>query len=83
MSIRTTVTLDDDVVERVKCESKVRGTSFKSTLNELLREALVQVMTKPRGAFQVVPVIAGRRVPGLNYDKLEELLEYSEGPLHR
>jgi hypothetical protein len=83
MSIRTTVTLEDDVVERVKHESKVRGATFKSTLNELLREALVQAGTKQKRTLKIVPVNMGRRVPGLNYDCIGELLEYAEGPLHR
>ena len=83
MSIRTTVTLEDDVVERVKHESKVRGTTFKATLNELLREALVTAGARPKRTLKIVPTIMGQRVPGLNYDKVEELLEYSEGPLHR
>ncbi|HYZ87577.1 MAG TPA: hypothetical protein VE621_24390 [Bryobacteraceae bacterium] len=37
MSTRTTVTLDDDVLERVKRESRSRGASFRDTLNDLLR----------------------------------------------
>lgn len=38
MSIRTTVTLDDDVAARVKRESQSRGALFKHTLNESLLE---------------------------------------------
>jgi hypothetical protein len=40
MSIRTTVTLDDDVVEQLKRESRSRESSFRDTLNDLLRMAL-------------------------------------------
>ena len=36
MSIRTTVTLDDDVAFRAKQESLTRGASFRDTLNDLL-----------------------------------------------
>jgi hypothetical protein len=84
MSIRTTVTLDDDVIERVKHESKVRGATFKTTLNNLLREALVNAGARPKRTLKIVPAsLGGPRVPGLNYDSVEELLEYAEGPLHR
>jgi Arc/MetJ family transcription regulator len=41
MSIRTTVTLDEDVLQRVKEESRLRGASFRDTLNDLLRQALL------------------------------------------
>lgn len=83
MSTRTTVTLDDDVLYRVREESKNRGMSFKSTLNELLREALA---AKPglarRKPFKVVPTPVGLR-PGLSYDNVEALISYLEGEDHR
>jgi len=56
MSIRTTVTLDDDVVARVKRESQPRGESFRDTLNDLLRAALVAADNKPsRRAVRIKP----------------------------
>lgn len=83
MGIRTTITLDEDVLERVKQESRHRGTSFKDTLNELLRVGLLQQEAKPRRRkFKVEPFDMGLR-PGLNYDSTEALLEYGEGERHR
>lgn len=84
MSIRTTVTLDDDVMDRVKDESRRRGASFKDTLNDLLRTALVD-LDKPRDPtpFEIKPLSLGPRRPGLNYDNIESLIEYGEGPFHR
>jgi hypothetical protein len=83
MSIRTTVTLDDDVLERVKRESMARGMSFRATLNELLREALLKAQVRPRRAeFRVYPIHMGHRA-GVNYDSVESLLEYGEGDQHR
>lgn len=83
MSIRTTVTLDDDVVERIKHESRSRGASFRDTLNDLLRMALAQRVTKPRARkFTLRPVHLGYRA-GLNHDDVESLLEYGEGERHR
>lgn len=40
MSIRRTVTLDDDVLDRVRRKSRSRGASFRDTLNDLLRMTL-------------------------------------------
>ncbi len=83
MSIRTTVTLDDDVAARVKRESKRRGASFRDTLNDLLRAALLNADHKPRGrTLKIKPAHMGQ-IPGLNYDSVEALLEYGEGERHR
>lgn len=83
MSIRTTITLDDDVAERVKQQSRSRGESFRETLNRLLRAALVSSEAQPkRRRFRVKPHHGGYH-PGLNYDCTESLLDYIEGPQHR
>ena len=83
MSIRTTVTLDDDVAARVKRESLSRGASFRDTLNDLLRAALLGVDYKPRRrALAIQPSHMGHK-PGLNYDNIESLLEFGEGDRHR
>jgi len=83
MSIRTTVTLDDDVVVRVKRESRSRGASFRDTLNDLLRAALLGLESKPRRrTLKIKPTPMGHK-PGLNYDNIESLLEYGEGDRHR
>jgi Ribbon-helix-helix protein, copG family len=83
VSIRTTVTLDDDVVERVKQHSRSRGKSFGESLNDLLRAGLVAADTQPRRRkLRLVPHNGGY-YPGLNYDCTEALLEYLEGVNHR
>ena len=83
MSIRTTVSLDDDVAARVKRESLSRGASFRDTLNDLLRAALLAIEYKPRRrALAIRPTHMGHK-PGLNYDSIESLLEYGEGDRHR
>ena len=83
MSIRTTISLDDDVAARVKRESLSRGVSFRDTLNDLLRAALLSIDYKPRRrALASQPTHMGHK-PGLNYDNIETLLEYGEGDRHR
>jgi hypothetical protein len=75
MSIRTTVTLDDDIVVRVKRESQSRGASFRDTLNDLLRSALLDTESRPqRRTIEIKPTRMGYK-PGLNYDSIESLLE--------
>jgi hypothetical protein len=83
MSIRTTVTLDDDVIERVKRESRARGVSFRDTINDLLRAALLNAQEKPpRRVLTIKPFQLGYKA-GLNHDDVESLLEYGEGENHR
>jgi hypothetical protein len=83
MSIRTTVTLEDDVVDRVKRESRRRGASFRDTLNDLLRSALQAPTRSPsRARFRVKPVHMGYHA-GLNYDNVGDLLDYAEGESRR
>jgi hypothetical protein len=83
MSIRTTVTLDDDVLDRVKLESRSRGASFRDTLNDLLRAALLNLEdTNRRRMVSIEPFPMGYKA-GLNYDDVESLVEYGEGEQHR
>lgn len=78
--MRTTLTLDDDVVARLKAEMRQSGRSFKETLNDILRLGLsVHGAPKPRERFQVKARPLGLH-PGLNYDNVSELLEQLEGP---
>jgi hypothetical protein len=83
MSIRTTVTLDDDVVDRLKAESRARGTSFRDTLNNLLRLALAATAKQPQKPFKIKPFKNSGYYPNLNYDCTARLLEEMEGPDHR
>jgi hypothetical protein len=82
MSVRTTVSLEDDVLDRVKRESRARGASFRETLNDLLRSALLNLDRKPRRTvLKIRPVHMGWKA-GLNHDNIESLLEYGESEDH-
>ena len=74
MSVRTTVTLDDDVLDRIRCESRSRNASFCATLNSLLRTALN--LGNPQGLrmLKIKPVRMGHG-PALNYNDVGRMLE--------
>ncbi len=77
------MTLDEDVLERVKGESRSRGASFRDTLNDLLRAALLNVQTKIRPrSLKIKPAPMGYR-EGVNYNDVEGLLALGEGERHR
>jgi hypothetical protein len=83
MGIRTTVTLDEDVLERLKEEARSRGLPFRQVLNDVLRSGLLAVRTPPEvPPFRIEPKHMGTK-PGLNYDNIAALLEIGEGDSHR
>ena len=78
MGIRTTVTLDEDVLERLKQESRSTGLPVRQVLNDSLRKAFAAPAT-PKREFRVTPFLSGLR-QDLNYDKVQELFDLIDGP---
>ena len=78
--MRTTVVLDDDVLERLQAESRLRQISFRGTLNDVIRDglALSQQRRGSPGKFRVKPRAMGLKA-GFTYDSISRLLELGEG----
>jgi len=77
--VRTTLTLDDDVAALLKKEVRKSGEPFKQVLNRYLRLGLIASKQPARKPFRVKPFNLG--LP--HFTKVEELLEYLEGPEYR
>ncbi len=77
--MRTTITLDEDVAKMLEKKVRRTGISFKQVVNETLRLGLCAAKQPPRKPFVVKPLNLG--LPP--FEKVEELLEYLEGPEHR
>jgi len=77
--MRTTLSLDDDVAQLLKKEIRRTGSSFKEAVNRFLRMGLAASKQPVRKPFRVKPWNLG--LPP--FEKVEELLEYLEGPDHR
>ena len=82
-SVRTTVTLDADVLRRATDFSRKRGVSFREGLNELVRVGLVTQERPVAEKPYEFKMFSMQLKPGLNYDKVSELLEWAEGPDYR
>jgi hypothetical protein len=80
--VRTTLSLDDDIAKLLNQEIRRSGISFKEAVNYYLRLGLLAAKQPARKKFVVRPLAMGLP-PGLSYDKVGELLEALEGPLHR
>jgi Ribbon-helix-helix protein, copG family len=83
-SLRTTLTLDEDIAERLQAESQRTGRSFKEVVNEHLRTSLARSRAlKSTGQFRVTPADLGGPATAGSYDNVAALLEESEGAEHR
>lgn len=77
--MRTTLTLDDDVASLLKIEARKTGDPFKQVVNRYLRLGLTASKQPARKPFKVKPM--NLSLPP--FEKVEELLEYLEGPYRR
>ena len=77
--MRTTVKLDEDVLDRARAIADQRNTSFRSVVNEALRAGLEQI-AKPakRRRYRTEPHAMGQR-KGRYLDNVQELLAQAEG----
>jgi hypothetical protein len=85
--MRTTITLDDDVVTAVKDEMMSgQGKTFKQAVNDLIRFGRLkrrsEKMSQKPKPFKVRAKNMGT-YPHLNYDNIGELLDEVEGPFRR
>jgi hypothetical protein len=72
--------LDEDVAKLLEKEARKSGHSFKQVVNDTLRLGLTAAKQPPRKPFKVKPIDLG--LPR-DFDKVEDLLDYLEGPGHR
>lgn len=77
--MRTTLTIDDDVLERARAVAAKLRTPFKAIVNEALRAGLdhVEQPAKHR-SYKTEPHKMGLR-SGRNMDNIQELLAQIEG----
>ncbi len=82
--MRTTLTLDDDVVTAIDKELRHRpGSSYKEVVNDLLRAGIhSRHLVRKAPKFKVRARSLGLR-QGLNYDDIGSLLEAIESAEHK
>lgn len=81
--MRTTLNLDDDVLDRARIVADKLDYPFRRVINEALRAGLREVekpaLTKP---YQTRPRKLGLKA-GRNLDNIQELVAQLEGEAHR
>lgn len=79
MSVRTTLTLDEDVAKRLRAKARRSGESFKEVVNATLRKGLStgEKSSLPLPRFEVKPKACGFRsgVDVLRLNQLNDQLE--------
>ena len=76
--MRTTLTLERDVAERLEGEMRRSGKSLKATVNDALRLGLgLQGKARKAPRFEVRPHAFGFK-PGLDLDRLNQLADELE-----
>jgi hypothetical protein len=83
--MRTTLTLDEDVAAKLKAESRRLDRSFRQIVNETPTRGLATPRARGsnRSSFKVAARDLGRLRPGFSLDNVSELIEQTEGALHR
>jgi len=79
--MRTTLTLNDALHERVVHLAHVRNVSFKEAVAEVVRlglEAIDKAAAKPY-RFEIKPHVGGPLKPEYEHAKIQDLLDIAEG----
>lgn len=75
--MRTTITIDDDLLAEAKVRAARAGTTLNAIVEEALRTSLSRQMD--RGQAPPLPTFAGSRLlPGIDLDDSATLLEHME-----
>jgi hypothetical protein len=81
--MRTTMVIDDDVLDRARAAARRLRSPFRRVVNEALRAGLRAVEAPAKGQpYQTRPHKLGLRA-GMNLDNIGELLAQIEGEDHR
>ena len=77
--MRTTLSIDDDVLEKAKAAAAKRRLPFRTVINEALRAGLKSLVVPPEAVpYQTKPHKLGLKA-GNNLDNIQELLAQVEG----
>ncbi len=81
--MRTTLTLDDDVLERARFLARRLQTPFRRIVNEALRAGLRTIEEPPKvRPYRTRPHRMGLK-EGRNLDNIQELIAQVEGEEHK
>lgn len=82
VSVRTTLSLDEDVAAKISAEARRSGRPVRAVVNDALRKGLEAAAKRQARPYRVQPRDLGLR-PELEIDDIWGLIERVEGPESR
>lgn len=79
--MHTTLTLDDDIAQRLTQLQQEQGRTLDEVVNTLLRTSLAQVTPPAPPPYRLTPVHLRPRLP--NVDNIAEVLAAADGERYR
>jgi hypothetical protein len=77
--MRTTIVIDEDVLDRARAVATSRKKPFRSVINEAMREGLTLIESKQKQKpYRMKPRNMGQK-SGISIDNIQELLSRIEG----
>lgn len=82
--MRTTLTIDDEVVAGIKrIQKRQPGKSFKEIVNDVMKKGLAVNGDVSRVPFKIRKLKNTQPRPGLNFDNIPALISLVEGDFHK
>ena len=75
--MRTTLTLESEVAEKLRAEAALGSRTFKDIVNQALKRGLGIEKTEPEKPFEVITFSSGFQ-PGIDPMKLQQFLDDEE-----
>ncbi|MBG7607663.1 MAG: hypothetical protein IZT59_06520 [Verrucomicrobia bacterium] len=75
--MRTTLTLEPEVAEKLRAEAALGSSTFKDIVNQALKRGLGIEKTEPEKPFEVITFSSGFQ-PGIDPMKLQQFLDDEE-----
>jgi hypothetical protein len=80
MPVRTTLTLDDDVLKSARKKAAEEGRPLKDVINEALRFGLQAGSRGSRAPYKFkLKTVSGRTLPGVDLTDRDKLFDLMEG----
>jgi plasmid stability protein len=78
MLVRTTLTLDDDLLQRLRQKAASENRAFKQVVNDVLRAGLALDREAPAYTFRLTTA-EGRVMPGVDLTDRDKLFDLMDG----
>ncbi|MEL7305649.1 MAG: DUF6364 family protein [Myxococcota bacterium] len=76
--MRTTISIDEALLKRAKAFAAETDRTLSDFVQDAVRESLARTESRPQQERIKLPVVQGKRRPGVDYESFAELHEITE-----